>query len=225
MPNARPERPKMPPIRLAAAGLSARRGERLLFSGLDFNLGPGQLLLITGPNGAGKTTLLRLLAGALAPETGTLVWQGIDDETRPQALMHLLSHRAAIKPRLTLSEDLAFWQAVNGPGPDAFEALDRVGLGGLEWLEAGLLSAGQQRRLALARLIVSPRPVWLLDEPTAALDSQRGRQVMELFAKVAHERNAGVLVVTHDHRTLDVFDRIVDVEDGGITERPLPQPK
>lgn len=160
----------MPPIRLVAAGLSARRGERLLFSGLDFILGPGQLLLITGPNGAGKTTLLRLVAGALSPETGTLVWQGIDDDARPQALMHILSHRAAIKPRLTLSEDLAFWQAVNGPGPDAFEALDRVGLGGLDWLEAGLLSAGQQRRLALARLIVSPRPVWLLDEPTAALD-------------------------------------------------------
>ncbi|WP_072344701.1 heme ABC exporter ATP-binding protein CcmA [Devosia enhydra] len=169
-------------MRLAAAGLAARRGERLLFSGLDFTLAPGQLLLITGPNGAGKTTLLRLVAGALTPEDGTLVWQGIDEDARPQALMHLLSHRTAIKPRLTLSEDLAFWQAVNGPGPDAFEALDRVGLGGLDWLEAGLLSAGQQRRLALARLIVSPRPVWLLDEPTAALDAEGDAMVAALLA-------------------------------------------
>ena len=87
------------------------------------------------------------------------------------------------------------------------------------------LSGGEQQRVAVARALANNPSLILADEPTAALDSQRGRQVMELFAKVAHERNAGVLVVTHDHRTLDVFDRIVDVEDGGITERPLSQPK
>jgi heme exporter protein A len=184
------------PLQLVASGLCARRGERVLFAGLDLELASGEMLVVTGANGAGKTTLLRLLSGALSPDAGTLAWQGVDAETRVATLMHLLAHRPAIKPRLTLGEDLAFWQAVNGPGLAHDEALETVGLGGLDWLETGLLSAGQQRRLGLARLLVSRRPVWLLDEPTSALDAEGDALVHRLLA--AHLARSGMIIAaTH----------------------------
>jgi putative ABC transport system ATP-binding protein len=138
--------------------------------------------------------------------------------------------KANLIPFLTALENVQIALEVNDTAPKAarqraMELLDYLGVAKRASNLPVALSGGEQQRVAVARALANNPSLILADEPTAALDSQRGRQVMELFAKVAHERNAGVLVVTHDHRTLDVFDRIVDVEDGGITERPLSQPK
>ena len=159
--------------------------------GISFEIKPGERVGFLGPNGAGKTTTLKVLAGLLHPASGMIA------PREPQAL-HLLAHSSAVKTRLTLAENLAFWRDVNGAtgiGVDA--ALERVGLGGLGSIEAGHLSAGQTRRLALARLLVTDRPIWLLDEPLAALDTAGAA----LLAALVAERTAsggGVIAATHD---------------------------
>ena len=134
--------------------------------------------------------------------------------------------KANLIPFLTALENVQIALEVNDTAPKAarkraMELLDYLGVGVRANNLPVALSGGEQQRVAVARALANDPSLILADEPTAALDSQRGRQVMELFAKVAHERNAGVLVVTHDHRTLDVFDRIVDVEDGMIREREI----
>src|SRR5690606_39050473 len=126
-----------------------------------------------GPNGAGKTSLLLTLFGAIRPAAGTIVTRGADRDARPATGMHFIGHRPAVKSRLTVAENLDFWARLNGKSGEPVPlALERVGLGGLGAVDAGHLSAGQTRRLALARLLVSNRPIWLLDEPTAALDDE-----------------------------------------------------
>jgi heme exporter protein A len=177
---------------LTVSGLCLNRGGRPLFEGLGFELGPSETLLVRGPNGAGKSSLLLTLAGILRPDMGAIHW--LTDEP----VLHLLGHQSGIKPRLTLNENLRFWRTVNGPNGIAVEAaLDRVGLAGLGPIEANHLSAGQTRRLALARLLVSHRDVWLLDEPTAALDKAGHALVGELVATHAAAGGAA-LVATHD---------------------------
>lgn len=184
-----------PPLVLRANGLSCGRGGLVLAAGLTFAVAPGQCLLLRGPNGTGKTTLLLTLAGIVAPLDGKVDLEGGDEDA---ALIHYCGHRNATKPRLTVLENLAFWRSVNGPtGIDALDALDTVGLGALADLDAGYLSAGQSRRLALARLLVSLRPVWLLDEPTAALDTEGHDLVTRLID--AHLDQGGlVIAATHD---------------------------
>ena len=176
---------------LAGQNLTLVRGGRQLFEGVSLRVAPGDVLLLRGPNGAGKSSLLLTLAGLLRPTQGTVG----PDERSP---MHLLAHSSAVKTRLTLGENLRFWREVNGPtGMDVDKALERVGLGGLESIEAGHLSAGQTRRLALARLLVTDRKLWLLDEPLAALDDAGA----ELLAALVAERMAsggGVIAATHD---------------------------
>lgn len=181
------------PALLTVSGLSLGRGGRQLADGLDFTLARGGVLLVRGPNGAGKSSLLLTLAGVLRPLAGTVRWALGDAPA-----IHILGHHAALKPRLTLAETLRFWRAMNGPGDMAIEAaLDIVGLGGLGAIAAGHLSAGQGRRLALARLLLSPRPVWLLDEPTAALDAQGAALVGRLID--AHAAGGGAAIIaTHD---------------------------
>ena len=178
---------------LTVSGLSLSRGGRMLASGLDFNLARGGVLLVRGPNGAGKSSLLLTLAGVLRPAAGTVRWF-FDDGPG----IHVVGHQAALKPRLTLAETLGFWRTLNGPGEMAVDrALETVGLGGLGAIEAGHLSAGQGRRLALARLLLSPRPVWLLDEPTASLDADGAALVGRLID--AHAADGGAAIVaTHD---------------------------
>jgi heme exporter protein A len=181
------------PALSTVSGLELSRGGRLLAQGLDFNLPRGGVLLVLGPNGAGKSSLLLALAGILRPGAGTIHW-----ELRETRAIHLLAHQAALKPRLTLAETLRFWRTMNGPGEMAVEtALETVGLGGLGAIEAGHLSAGQGRRLALARLLLSPRPVWLLDEPTAALDADGAALVGRLIDAHA-AAGGGAIVATHD---------------------------
>lgn len=170
-------------MRLIAENLSARRGEDLLFREISFSLGGGESMLLTGKNGSGKSTLLRVVAGFLRPETGNVRWDAprADGETiRPAEACHYLGHRNAMKAELSVSENLSFWKSLfgtfDGPQSDTAaamtveEAAEAVGLSGIAHLPFGYLSAGQQRRMAFAKLLVSWRPVWILDEPTAALD-------------------------------------------------------
>ncbi|MBO1076353.1 heme ABC exporter ATP-binding protein CcmA [Roseomonas marmotae] len=182
---------------LEALELAVVRGERIIFAGLSFRCGPGEALLLTGPNGAGKSTLLRLLAGLVPPAEGSLLWNGGDalaDGPAHSARLRYLAHADALKPGLTLRENLQFWSRLWGG--DVGTALEAVGLRGLEHLPARMLSAGQKRRAALARLALAPVPLWLLDEPSVGLDSAS----IELFgAMLAAHRAAGGAVIAATH--------------------------
>lgn len=192
LPNALPART------ITVTDLACRRGERLLFSGLNFAVPPGELLLLRGPNGVGKTTLLLSLAGVVRPEAGSIAVVGRSSEDRPGADLHLLSHQPATKARLTVRENLAFWADLfAGERHLVVPALEAAGLGAIADLEAGHLSAGQTRRLSLARLLVADRPIWLLDEPTSALDSQGEELVLRLLD--AHLKRGGIAVAATHH--------------------------
>ena len=197
-------------MQLSGVGLGCIRGGREVFAGLDFAVAAGEALALTGRNGAGKTTLLRLIAGLLEPAQGRLeLVGGAPDSSIPEQA-HYMGHRDALKPALTVLENLGFWYAFLG-GRDAppASALDTVGLGGLEGLPAGYLSAGQRRRLALARLIAAPRPIWLLDEPTAALDTAGQQRLAELMQ--AHLAGGG-LIVAATHGPLGIAARELRLE-------------
>jgi heme exporter protein A len=182
---------------LQATGLAAFRGERLVFRDLDFAVAAGGALLLTGPNGSGKSTLLRLLAGLLRPAAGALLWNGEDalsDLPSHARRVAYVGHQDAVKPGLTVAENLHFMAWPTGGRVDA--ALAAVRLDDLGDLPARMLSAGQKRRLALARLTLSRALLWLLDEPTLGLDSAS----VERFGDIldAHRGRGGMVVVaTH----------------------------
>lgn len=158
-------------MRLSGSGLRCVRGGREVFVGLDVTAESGRAVAITGPNGAGKTSLLRLLAGLLAMAGGSIGLEGGDPELTLPEQAHYLGHRDALKPALTVSENLSFWRDFLGGGKSGeSDALAAVGLDHVAHLPAAYLSAGQRRRLSIARLLAVKRPVWLLDEPTSALD-------------------------------------------------------
>jgi heme exporter protein A len=183
-------------LKLSGTDLACVRGEKLVFSGLSFEARSGQVLTLTGPNGAGKTTLLRVIAGLLRYSEGKLELTGGDTEAALAEQVHYLGHQDALKPSLSVAENLAFWAMFLGGGPAAGAGLEAVGLGGLADLPAGYLSAGQRRRLALARLVCAPRPIWLLDEPTAALDAVSQDKLGELMR--THLVTGGLIVAaTH----------------------------
>jgi heme exporter protein A len=184
-----------PAATIDVRGLALERGERTLFSDLSFAVSAGGLLLLRGPNGAGKTSLLLALAGVLRPSAGTI-------EMPEPTQIHLLGAENAIRRKLTVTENLGFWGSLMGhTGVALPEALSRVGLGSLGNIEAGHISTGQQRRLALARLLVSRRAVWLLDEPTAALDAEGDMLVARLLDE---HLAAGGLAVAATHHELAV---------------------
>lgn len=183
---------------LEAEGLAAIRGERLVFSGLSFTLPPGGALLLEGPNGSGKSTLLRVLAGLGRAEVGTLRWNGEDalsDRTTHATRVAYLGHQDAVKPGLTVAENLAFW----GTPLEIETALARLHLARLAPLPARMLSAGQKRRLALARLALATAPIWLLDEPTLGLDTT---SVAALGTMLAAHRAGGGVVIAATHLPL-----------------------
>lgn len=190
--------------RLSAEALVAIRGERVVLDGVDLALDAGGALLLTGANGAGKSTLLRALAGLQRVDAGRLRWDGEDalaDRALHAGRVCYVGHQDAVKPGLTALENLRL--AAQAGGRDAAAALARLDLSPLAALPARMLSAGQRRRLALARLALSAAPLWLLDEPTLGLDAA---SVARLGALLAGHRAAGGLVVAATHLPLPLPD-------------------
>ncbi|WP_395773020.1 heme ABC exporter ATP-binding protein CcmA [Agrobacterium pusense] len=193
-------------MHLTAENLGVRRGEDFIFMNISFKLSDGEALVLTGRNGSGKSTLLRTVAGLLRPEQGSvkIAGEGVDDEMRPSEACHYLGHRNAMKTELTVSENLRFWKDFLGDfhgaaGLTIDEAAESVGLTGITHLPFGYLSAGQQRRFAMAKLLVAWRPIWILDEPTAALD----RAADDMFTDLVRDHLAkGGIVLAATHQPL-----------------------
>jgi heme exporter protein A len=184
-------------MRLSAADLTCRRGGRDVFDGVSFNVAAGAALAVTGRNGAGKSSLLRLVAGFLRPAGGRLWLEGGDGELTIAEQAHYLGHHDAVKPSLSVAENLSFWAAFFGAGTAKVQdALESVGLGAIADLPAAYLSAGQRRRLSIARLLAVKRPIWLLDEPASTLDAA-GKDRLTVFMQ-SHLASGGLIVVaTH----------------------------
>jgi heme exporter protein A len=183
--------------------LACVRGQREVFTGLDFRVGAGEALALTGRNGAGKSSLLRLIAGLVRPAAGSVRLDGGDPELTVPEQAHYLGHLDALKPSLTVTENLGFWiDYLGGDRARLATALDAVALDDLADLPAGYLSAGQRRRLSIARLVAVARPVWLLDEPTSALDVASQERLAGLMR--AHLAGGGlILAATHGPLGLD----------------------
>lgn len=201
--------------------LEVERGGRIVLSNLSFSLAPGETLLVGGRNGAGKSTLLRTIAGLLRPARGGVRYGQADDERRGPEGVHYLGYEDALKPSLTVRENLTFWGAMlavpAGEGrthpaaPSVEAALTAYGIGRLIDLPAGYLSAGQKRRVALARLLLAPRPVWLLDEPLIALDLGAQERVVEIMA--AHAAGGGAILLA-SHQPVATITRRIDLDRG-----------
>ena len=193
--------------------LACARGDRVVFAGLAFALAPGEALVLSGANGAGKSSLLRLMAGLARPSAGRIAWDGADIAEDPAAhagRLHYVGHLDAVKPALTVAENLAFWAALRGKRAVG-AALAGFGIDHLAAMPARFLSAGQRRRLALARMLVAPARLWLLDEPAAALDEEG---VAAVHASIAAHRAAGGLCVVTTNVALDLAaPRRLDVGD------------
>ena len=218
----------------AGTELTCLRGDRLVFTDLDFRLEPGEALMLLGPNGSGKSSLLRIMAGLLKPFRGTLAWDDLDVRDEPdqhRRRIHYVGHLDAVKPVLSAAENLAFWAQLGGaadPHAHALRALGRFGVPHIAPVPGRYLSAGQKRRLNLSRILASPAPLWLLDEPTVALDRAAVRLLEDI---IAEHRAAGGMVVlsTHadialpGHRVLQLDDFTPmahddDAEDEDVTE-------
>ena len=230
-----------PPVRhgpvLEVTGLTKVYGagntEVVAVRGAALTLARGEVVALLGPSGSGKSTLLNMIGLVLSPTSGRVAIGGRAVLDGPRPLVNLRRFRrehlgfvfqkANLIPFLTAVENVQLAMEINDQSPRvarrrAMELLDYLGVGDRAANLPANLSGGQQQRAAVARALANRPELILADEPTAALDSVRGRQVMELFRKVAHEQRSGVVVVTHDHRALDVFDRTLEMEDGTLTE-------
>ena len=199
--------------RLVVEGLALSRGGRNLLTGLSFAVEPGEAIALTGANGSGKTTLLRAIAGLIRPEAGAVAFEGAQGpleaaEARATGL-HLLGHHDGFKPGRTAAEELAFAAGWTGGDPRAVKAaVTQFELKPLMALETRKLSAGQRRRLALARLVASPRPLWLLDEPLAPLDARWRERMGETMRS---HLDGGGMIVAAVHDPLPVAARGVSL--------------
>lgn len=201
-------------VQLEVRELAALRGEERIFSGVTFSLSAGDALVVTGRNGSGKSTLIRTIAGLL-PEDAGEVSASLNGQKIPRAAeaCHYLGHRNAMKRELSVEENLVFWKRFlgdfeGGTGLEPEEAAEALGLATILHLPFGYLSAGQQRRMAMAKLLTAWRPIWLLDEPTAALDVQSEA----LFAGLmkAHRQGGGIVIAaTHQELGLDGVQELV----------------
>jgi heme exporter protein A len=216
-PFGRGEGEKVTLASLSAEAISVERGGRVVIDGVSFVVNAGEALVLIGPNGAGKTTLIRALAGFLPLASGRVRLAGATDDTELAALSHYVGHRDAIKPKLTVAENVAFWGEFLGDTPASAaqteDALEACGLLDLADVPTAYLSAGQKRRLGLARLLSAPRPLWLLDEPTTALDATHQRSFAALIER--HRTTGGIVIAaTHmdlglaDARTLQLMARV-----------------
>jgi heme exporter protein A len=190
-------------VRISASNLGCVRGSREIFRSINFSVSSGQALAVLGPNGSGKSSLLRIVAGLLRTMSGRLSLEGGDPELTIPEQAHYLGHLDALKPSLSVAENLAFWARYLGPGPGApTDALEAVGLAPIRDLPAGYLSAGQRRRLSIARLVAVRRPIWLLDEAASALDQAAQARLIELMR--GHLAGGGlILAATHAPLGLD----------------------
>jgi heme exporter protein A len=180
-------------MQLSAKNLACNRGGRAVFRDLSFSLEAGEALVVTGRNGAGKSSLLRVIAGLVRLSAGGLELAGGEPESTIGEQAHYLGHQDAVKPSLSVRENLSFWASFLGSNHSAVEpALGAVDLGALADLPAAYLSAGQRRRLSIARLVAVPRAIWLLDEPTSALDAPSQSRLAGLMAN--HLAGGGIIV-------------------------------
>ena len=222
-------------LALQAAGLTKIYGsghtEVVAVRDVTVEVNRGEIVALVGPSGAGKSTLLTLLGLIRPPNTGRIAIDGTLVFDNHQAKVNVRSFRrqkfgfvfqkANLIPFLTADENVRLAMEIDDQPAKvsrkrAMELLEYLGVAERAEYLPSMLSGGEQQRVAVARALANRPSLILADEPTAALDSVRGRQVMELFRKVAHEQNAGVIVVTHDHRALDVFDRTLEMEDGQL---------
>ncbi|GAA0870713.1 heme ABC exporter ATP-binding protein CcmA [Brevundimonas basaltis] len=194
---------------LTVSGLTLSRGERVLFRDLSLTLAAGEAVALTGANGAGKTSLLRAVAGFLRPDAGTIAFGDLEPAEARRRHLHWLGHLDGLKSARRAREELAFqaaWLGADAAGIDA--AVDLLALNSLLDLEVRQLSAGQRRRLAFARLIATPRPIWLLDEPFAPLDA-RWREALGLLMQAHVDKGGAILAAVHD--PLPVTARAFDI--------------
>jgi len=178
------------------------RGERTVFAGLSFGMDAGDALVLRGRNGSGKSTLLRLMAGLLKPEQGIINWSGENINEEPEdhnQRLHYVGHLDAVKAVLSVSENIQFWSELRGCEVNVPKALEVFGIGFLADVPGRFLSAGQKRRVNLARIIATPAPLWLLDEPTTALDADA---IQALEKAIATHRQEGGMVVASTHSEL-----------------------
>ena len=182
-------------MELVGQDLTCERGGRIVFRGVSLALKPGQLMQLTGPNGSGKSSLLRLIAGLNEAQTGTVTLSGGSEDLSLGQQAHYVAHQEPVKGALSVFENLAFWRDFLGGG-DVDAALDAFDLSRLSSYPAGLLSAGQKRRLALARLVLVPRVLWLLDEPTVGLDTASLGRLVGVMAK---QLAAGGMIIAATH--------------------------
>jgi putative ABC transport system ATP-binding protein len=222
-------------LALQAAGLTKIYGsghtEVVAVRDAGLSVARGEIVALIGPSGAGKSTLLTLLGLIRPPNTGRILIDGtlvfdnhqaqVDIRRFRRQKFGFVFQKANLIPFLTAAENVRLAmeiddQPVRTSRRRAMELLEYLGVAERAKNLPSMLSGGEQQRVAVARALANRPSLILADEPTAALDSVRGRQVMELFRKVAHEQNAGVIVVTHDHRALDVFDRTLEMEDGQL---------
>ena len=191
------------PMKLVVRDLAADRGAGPIFEKVGFTLAGGEGLLVTGPNGAGKSTLIRAIAGLLRPSAGTARIEHADGSVSDvAAAAHFLGPINAMKPTLTVRENLAFWQAFHGaPAAGVRDAMQTVGLEHALDLPFSYLSTGQRRRVAIARLLLNHRPLWLLDEPTSGLDAASEKHFAGLIG--THLETGGI-VVAATHLKIDV---------------------
>ena len=201
-------------IKFSGENLTCIRGERIVFADLSFSIDEGEMLYLKGPNGSGKSTLLRLMAGLLRPSIGSLTWGGIDisdDDELFRSLIHYVGHQDAIKTALTVEENLSFWVNINSgthKKNNVREALDHFSLEKFAKLPAKFLSAGQRKRLNLARICASWAPLWLLDEPSSSLDVASLNTLNTVMSN--HQKKGGMIAIA-THEKIDLMHNYLDI--------------